>query len=407
MSAESKAPDQENTPLYRDGGLSEIQAAIRAEGFDGWLLYDFHGQNPIAASLLGLGKTTRRSFALIPATGEPALLLHAIEHSSWRHWPWAKRSYSGWREMEEELATLVNGHPRLAMETSARSGVPTLDLVPAGIAELLSSFGVDAESSGNLVSAFHSRWSEAQLDVHRRTAVTVARVAWGAFNFAADGVRLGTPRREGDVAEWIHAELAARGVGSDVDCIVAIGPRAADPHYHPGSGGESIQRGDVLLIDLWGRPSAADVAADQTWMGFMGATLPDNARSAWEVVRDARDAGVAFLQERHAAGRDVRGFEVDDVCRALITERGYGDNFVHRTGHSIDRDMHGSGPNLDNLETRDDRILVPGVGFSIEPGVYLPDVLGVRSEINVHWGEEGPEVTTPDPQEEVFLLLDE
>jgi Xaa-Pro dipeptidase len=393
--------------LFREGGLPEIQAAIRAEGLDGWLLFDFHGQNPVAAALLGLGKTTRRSFALIPSEGEPELLLHAIEHSSWRHWPWRKRSYSGWRQMEEALGQLVADRPRLALETSARSAVPTLDLVPAGIAELLRAAGVEPASSGTLVSAFHSRWTGEQLEVHRETAVTVAAVARDAFAFAADGARSGRPRAEGEVSAWIHAELAARGVGCDVDCIVAIGPRAADPHYHPGSEGEPIRRGDLLLIDLWGRPSPRDVAADQTWMGYMGAELPESARPVWEAVRDARDAALRFLRERAAAGQEVRGFEVDDVCRALIAGRGYGDRFVHRTGHSIDRDMHGSGPNLDNLETRDDRKLIPGIAFSVEPGIYLPDVLGVRSEVNVFWSDSGPEVTTPEPQDEVFLLLEE
>jgi Xaa-Pro aminopeptidase len=191
-----------------------------------------------------------------------------------------------------------------------------------------------------------------------------------------------------------------------MDCIVAIGTRAADPHYQAVGAGETIARGDLLLIDLWGA-YAGSVAADQTWMGMMGARVDERVQEIWEAVRDARDAALQFLRERFDAGVDVRGFEVDQVARALITDRGYGERFVHRTGHSIDTDLHGSGPNLDDLETRDDRTLVPGVGFSVEPGIYLPNEIGIRSEVNVYWGPEGPEVTPARVQSEIFLLLDD
>ena len=195
--------------------------------------------------------------------------------------------------------------------------------------------------------------------------------------------------------------MESRGIGVGHDCIVAIGPRAADPHYQPGAVGETIQRGDLLLIDLWGARFEGDVYSDQTWMAFMGSEPTGEMETIWAAVRDARDAGVAFLRERFDAGEEVRGFEVDDICRGVIAERGYGPYFVHRTGHSIDRELHGSGPNLDNLETRDDRLLVPGVGFSVEPGIYLPDHIGVRSEINVFWGPDGPEVTPKTTQREI------
>ena len=395
------------SPLLSPEGVERVQAALRDMGLHGWLLFEFHGQNPIAASLLELGWNTRRSFTLVPDRGDPVAVIHAIEGSSWRHWPWGKRIYSSWREMEEALADLVRGRPRLAMEISPGSSIPYLDRVPAGMAELFRAVGVDPVSSGDLVSMFHSRWSEDQLVTHRRTAGIVADVATEAFRRAANAVQAGEPTTEGALSQFIRRRLHDEGLEEEVDCIVAIGPRAADPHYAPDDVGESISSEALLLIDLWGKPGPGDVCADQTWMGFLGSVLPDRTQKIWEAVRDARKAGVELLETRVAAGDEVRGYEVDDACRQLIKDRGYASHFVHRTGHSIDVDLHGSGPNLDNLETRDDRLLITGVGFSIEPGIYVPDEIGIRSEVDVYFGPEGPEVTTPNPQEEVFLLLDD
>ncbi len=391
--------------IIESGDVSRVQEALRAAGLDGWLFYEFHGQNPVSKAMLGLDWTTRRSFTLVPAEGEPAALIHAIEHSSWRHWPWAKTSYAGWREMEAGLAELLKGKRRIATEMSERNSVPTLDLVPAGIVELVRELGVELVSSGDLVSAFYSVWTPQGLDEHLRSAETVKQVAAAAFETAAAAVRDGSPLREGELASWIRAELGRNGLTLEVDCIVAIGPRAADPHYNPGETGEVIGEGEVLLIDLWGKATEAGVPADQTWMGILAADVPERVQQVWEAVRDARDAALGFLQARYEAGDTVRAFEVDDVCRGVIAERGFGDYFIHRTGHSIDRDLHGSGPNLDNLETRDDRTLVRGVGFSVEPGIYLPDDLGVRSEVNVYWGPEGPLVTPSESQQEIFRLL--
>lgn len=376
-------------------------------GLDGWLLFEFHGHNPVAASLLGLEATTRRSFALIPREGEPRALIHRIEGSAWRTWPWERRTYAGWRELEEELTVLVSGTGRLAMEISPGSAVPTLDLVPSGVVDLVRQRGVELVSSGDLVTRFHATWTPRQWKTHRRTAETVARVARDAMAEAAERVGEGRPLDEGTLSRWILSELEARGVGEDRDCIVAVGDRASDPHYAPDGAGEVIGPGRLLLVDLWGRPTPGDVFADQTWMGYLGPELPPEISEIWRAVRDARDAGLDFLRARHREGREVRGAEVDDRVRRVISDRGWGEAFVHRTGHSIDTELHGSGPNLDNLETRDDRRLVPGVGFSVEPGIYLPGRIGVRSEVNVHWGSDGVEVTPEEVQEEVFLLLDE
>lgn len=400
------AGDGDRALADRPDALAEIQGELRDMGLDGWLLYDFHGRNPVAVGLLGLKGPTRRSFALIPVEGEPVALTHAIESSSWRHWPWPRRTYRGWRELEKEVSELVPEGARLAMEVSPGSAVPTLDLVPAGVIDLVRGAGARVESSGDLVSAFHSRWSEGQLHRHRQTAETVRRVAMEAFQRAADGARAGQEWREGELADWIRARLPEEGLAVGVDCIVAVGRTAADPHYQPGEdGGERLAPGEPVLIDLWGQPTAEDAPADQTWMGFLGPSreIPERYRDVWDAVRGARDRALDLLGE----GRELRGWEVDAACREFLDERGLGGYFLHRTGHSIDRELHGSGPNLDNLETRDERRLLPGVGFSVEPGVYIGGEIGVRSEVNVHLGPEGPEVTTPEPQQEILALLDD
>jgi Xaa-Pro aminopeptidase len=386
-------------------GIARVQEALAEAGLDGWLLFEYRGQNWIAASLLGVENTTRRAFVLMPRSGEPCLLVHAIESTAWRGWSWGVEQYAGWREMEAKLGALVRGAPRLAMEVSPGSAVPTVDTVPSGLIELLRALGVRPVSSQDLVSEFHSVWSAVQLEEHRRAAEVVASVAAAAFTRAAEAVSGGVPTTEGALSGWIRDALRARGVSVDVDTHVAVGAGAADPHYAPAGDGETIRRGDLLMIDLWGRTSTAAVSADQTWMGYLGSSVPDDMRNVWGIVREARDAAVGFLRRRFDAGEEVRGNEVDDVSRGVIDAAGFGAYFVHRTGHSIDTRLHGSGPNLDNLESRDDRRLVRGVGFSVEPGIYLPGRFGVRSEINVHWGDAGPEVTPKRPQEEIFALL--
>ena len=393
-------------PMIDTEQVARVQEALRAAALDGWLFFDFRGLNPVTNAMVGLGWTTRRSFTLVPAEGEPVALIHAIEHSSWRHWPWAKRDYAGWREMETKLGELVADRPRLAMEVSARSSVPTLDRIPAGMLELLKEMGVEPVSSGDLVSTFYSVWSQEQLEEHRISAETVRQVALDAFQRAADHIRQGSPLIEGQLGAWIRSELTSRGVGVDADTHVAIGPNAADPHYDPRDAGAPISEGEVLLIDLWGKMTEGGVPADQTWMGILAGSVPSRVQTIWEAVRGSREAGIEFLRDRHAQGSEVHGYEVDDVCREYLREAGFDEFFVHRTGHSMDLELHGSGPNLDNLETRDDRLLVPGVGFSIEPGVYLPNDVGIRSEINVHFGADGPEVTPRERQDEILLLLD-
>jgi len=390
--------------LTNPEGVSRVQEALRERDLDGWLLYEFRGQNWISAELLGTGWTTRRSYVLVPDEGEPKALVHAIERAAWRHWPFPMETYAGWEEMESKLATLIGDRRRIATEFSPGAAVPTVDLVPAGTLEMLRAAGVEPVSSGDLISLFFSVWNAEQLREHRKTGEAIAKVARDSFAEAASAIRAGSPHTEGSLTRWILKEMNAAGVTVDPDTHVAVDAGAADPHYAPAGEGETIARGCVLLVDLWGRPDQDKVFADQTWMGVMAPEAPAKVQEVWDIVKRSRDAGVELLKQRAAAGEVVRGFEVDAVCRKVIADAGYGEYFIHRTGHSMDRKLHGSGPNLDNLETRDDRILVPGVGFSIEPGIYLEGDFGVRSEINVHFGEDGPEVTPVEIQQDLFLF---
>ncbi|MDX1673974.1 MAG: M24 family metallopeptidase [Longimicrobiales bacterium] len=384
--------------------LDEIQAALKGYGLDGWVLYDLHARNPVAEKLLGVGELTRRYFVLVPASGEPTILMHGIETTPWAAWPWRKEVYVGWKALDERLSELVGGKT-VATEISENDAVPAVDMIPAGVAQLLRKAGAELASSADLITHFYARWTEEGLASHRRAAEVLAEVARETFERAADAVGAGRRITEGELHQWLLARLEERGVGTGPDAIVAIGENAANPHYENGPEGAAVKEGDVLLIDLWSRESDDAVYADQTWMGYLGSAVPEDVQRYWEAIRDARDAAVSFLEEEWAAGREVQGWEADDVTRDVVEERGFGEYFIHRTGHSIDQDVHGMGPNIDNLETHETRTLIPGVGFSIEPGIYVPGEVGLRTEIDVYMSDDGPEVTTPEPQQEIFTLL--
>lgn len=394
-------------PTFEDlkARLPEIQEAIREAGLDGWLLYDLHARNMVAAKLVGHGDMSRRWFVLIPGDGEPRALVHGIEELPWQHWPWSRERYVGWQELADALRTLVGSAQRVAMEFSPGNAVPAVDLVPAGVLERVLATGVEVVSSADLVTLFHARWSTEQLASHRRAAAVLAQVAEATFRRLAGAVGDGQTPREAEVMDWVIADLAARGCGVGSDCIVATGVNAANPHYGPVDGGAAFKRGDVVLLDLWAKEAEDAVYADQTWMAYLGAQVPERPAQLFEIIRDARDAAVRRAEEVWASGKELRGYELDDAARAVVTDGGYGAFFIHRTGHSIDRDTHGAGPNIDNLETHETRLIVPGVGYSIEPGIYIPGEVGLRTEINVYVSESGPEVTTPHPQDAVAALL--
>ncbi len=387
--------------------LPEIQQALRDAGLGGWLLYDLHARNPVARALVGQGDLTRRYFVLLPADGEPTAVIHGIEEAPWERWPWPRRRYVGWKELAAALEELLGPLDRVAMEAVDRDAVPAIDYVPWGVVELIRAAGPDVVPSGELITRFYARWTAEQLESHRRAARALADTAREAFEHLADRVRSGADPHEGEMREWVIARLRERGVGTGADCIFAKGVNAANPHYGIEGRGAALGRGDVVLLDLWAKESEEMVYADQTWMAVLGPDVDDHVQRVWEAVRDARDAGVALLRERWDAGRTVQGYEVDDAVRGVISRRGFGEAFFHRTGHSIDRDTHGSGPNIDNLETHEVRTLIPGIGFSIEPGIYLAGDVGIRSEIDVYIDASGPEVTPPEPQREIFRLLAE
>jgi Xaa-Pro dipeptidase len=386
--------------------LAELQSALEKAGLDGWLLYDFHGLNPVAVGMLELpGMTTRRFFVYIPRSGMPVAITHAIEQGPWLEWPatWRKEQYSSWRLLESLLAGLVKGK-RVAMEYSPGDAVPYLDRVPAGVIEMVRSAGATVVTSADLVSRFYAVWTDDQRASHERASRAVSTIGQQAIRLAGSRADSASPLTEHALQKWIMERFDSGGLEADHGPIVAIGPNAANPHYEPtAASSATIKRGDILLVDLWAREKNG-VFADQTWMGSLGAPSERDTK-VWLAVRDARDAAISLLRERLDAHKPVRGGEVDDAARAVITQRGYGEHFIHRTGHSIDpRDLHGSGPHIDNLETREERELIPGVGFSIEPGIYLPGDVGMRSEVNGYIGTDGVLITPADYQKELLIV---
>ncbi|HKA23356.1 MAG TPA: Xaa-Pro peptidase family protein [Candidatus Eisenbacteria bacterium] len=389
--------------------LDQIQAALLQQGLDGWLLYDFRGLNPIAGRIAGFAPDThhtRRWFCLLPARGEPRWLHHAIEAHHFADKQGTKLVYAGWREMEANLAEVLKGVRRIAMEYSPKNGVPYVSRVDAGTFELVRSLGVEVVTSADLVSRFEAVWSAEGLESHRKAAAILDECAGRTHHFLQQCGKRGETPTEYEVQQLLAQMLRDRGMTMDSDPIVAVGPHSANPHYAPSAqGSHRVTPGSVVLIDLWGKldhPGA--ISADITWMAFQGPRVPDEVQKVWEAVAGARDAAVTFLKARAAARIETQGFEADDVARTVIRERGLEPHFLHRLGHSIGTEVHGNGANLDHFETRDERLLVPHTGFSIEPGVYLEGRFGVRSEIDMYWGDGAAEVTTS-VQDRVPALL--
>jgi Xaa-Pro dipeptidase len=387
--------------------LPTVQRALADAGVDGWLLYDFRGLNPIAGGLLRLeGMTTRRAFAFVPTRGTPVAMMHAIEQGPWRHWPreWSSEIYASWRSLESLLTRHLSGK-RVAMEYSAGDAVPYLDRVPAGVIEMVREAGATVASSGELVTRFYATWNAEHIASHERAAEEIATIARDAMTTVGERARGSEPLAEHELMSWIRDRFRRAGLTTDHGPNVSAGANAANPHYEPsGESPRVIRPGDIVLIDLWAREDPDGVWADQTWMASIGKPSAESS-AIWNAVRDARDAAIALVRAKAKADEPLRGADVDDAARTVIEQRGYGEYFTHRTGHSIDsRDLHGSGPHLDNLETREERLLVPGVAFSIEPGIYIPGKIGMRSEVNVYL-TPGEAVVTPREYQHELLIV--
>lgn len=387
--------------------LPAVQAAIRDAGLDGWLLYDFRGQNILAQRIAGVTpKLSRRWFYFVPASGEPRKLAHAIEPASLDHLPGAKTIYRRWQELEAGVGALLQGAKRIAMEYSPRNANPYIGRVDAGTIELVKSFGCEVVASGDLIQLFEATWDADQEKSHFEAA-QLCRAAYDvAFAFIASEIKSRSKVLETAVQSRIMEHFADHKMTTYSPPIVGVGPHSGDPHFDTSVATNlPIERGSFVLIDLWAkmdRPRA--VYADYTRVAFVGEKVPEQYTKIFNIVAQARDAGIETVRKAFAAGKPLMGWEIDDATRSVIEKAGYGDNFTHRTGHNIGQEVHGNGAHIDGLETRDDRRIIPRTCFSIEPGIYLPE-FGVRSEVDIYIdGTSAVHVTGGEPQKEVHRI---
>jgi Xaa-Pro aminopeptidase len=376
--------------------LAAIQAALRERNIDAWLFYDHHHRDPIAYRVLGLPAgmmVTRRWFYLVPAEGEPVKLVHKIEAGHLDTLPGKKLQYSGWQELFEQLKTMLAVYRDLAMQYSPNNSVFTVSLVDAGTVDLLRGLGKNIVSSADMVALFEATWSEEQIKTHFAARDSIDAITANAFKEIGRRVRNGGTT-EHEIQQWFMEAFEHENLVTDDPPIVAVNSNAGNPHYEPRADHPvAIREGDMVLLDVWGKKNIPGaVYYDITWVGFVGAAPSRRMREVFEVVRDARDAGVKTVVDAVNAGRRLAGFEVDKATRGHIQKAGFGEYFIHRTGHSIGTDVHANGANMDDLEIHDERQILPNSCFSIEPGIYLPE-FGVRLEVNVLVRPKSAEVT--------------
>ena len=380
--------------------IGAVQKALKADGLDGWLLYDFQGSNPVSYRLAGMGGAghlaTRRWFYLIPQSGEPQALVHAIERHNLDHMPGTKIVYAGRAQLQAGLTTLLGGLRRVAMEYSKNCAIPYVSRVDGGTIELIESIGAEVVSSGDLIQQFEARWSEAAIATHRSASEKLYRIKDKAFEEVTRRLRDGVATTEYDIQQKMVGWFTDEGLVADSAPCVSAQENAGNPHYLATAAEHRIIRpNELLLLDLWGKlRQPGSVYADITWIGFTGAAVPDRMAKAFAAICGARDAAVSAVQDAARAGREIRGFEADRAARRVLIDAGFEDAILHRTGHSLGENVHGNGAHLDDYETHDERRLMPGSGFTIEPGLYFKD-FGVRTEINMVWTAGGPEVTGP------------
>jgi len=390
--------------------LASVQSALQSAKLDGWLLYDFRGLNVLARRVLHIPADailSRRWFYFVPATGEPRKLVHQIEPHALDCVHGAAQRYLRWQELETGVKSLLTGCQRVAMEYAPRNANPYVSRVDAGTVELVRSFGIEIVSSGDLIQQFEACWDDEQWKMHLEAARHTRSAYDVAFGFIAQRIRNGGSVRETEVQKCIMDHFAAHGLITDHPPICAVGPHSGDPHYAPGPDSDApIRQGDFVLIDLWAKldkPRA--VYSDLTWTGFVDTEVPPKYETIFQIVARARDAAIQRVRSAFPHGPALRGWEVDQAARDVIEQAGHGTAFCHRTGHSIGQETHGNGANMDNLETHEERQVLPRTCFSIEPGIYLPE-FGVRSEVDVFVdAQRQVHVTGGDPQTSVVPIL--
>lgn len=393
--------------------IAEIQTALVEQGFDGWLFYDFRGSDILAPRILKAERLSgsRRWFYFVPRKGEPVKVVHAIEPEKLDALPGKKLIYREWQLLRDQVTKAIfdQGRPkgdfRIAMQYSPNNEIPYISRVDAGTIEMVRSTGVKIDSSADLVQQFEAVWTPEQLEMHKEAATNIQKVIVETFGEIKRRINADIPTTENDVQQFMMKRYEELGMNPS-PMIVAVNANAASPHYFPRTGrGAPIKRGDLVLIDTVTKvkkPRAP--AADLTWMGYVGETVPEEYTKIWDIVFEAQQAALKAIRDAFAAGRPITGAQVDDVSRGIIKKAGYADEFLHRTGHSIGEEGHGNGANIDNLETRDSRRLIPGTAFSIEPGIYFAGRFGVRSEIDVYIDGKNVIITHPH-QTEIFPIL--
>lgn len=412
-------PGQTGLPLHnpnllrsiteQSARVAEIQAALQKAKLDGWLFYDFRGSDIVGQRILKLERAggSRRWFYYIPASGEPAKVVHAIEPGQIDALPGKKLIYREWQLLQSQLTSAFGPRRglRIAMQYSPNNDIPYISRVDAGTIEMVRSLGVKVETSADLVQQFEAVWTEDQLAMHKEACVKLQKIILEAFDDIKRRMNENIPTTEIDVQKFMMRRFSEEGMQPS-PMIVAVNANAASPHYFPsGDRNAQIKRGDLVLIDSvtkLAKPKAP--AVDLTWVGYVGETVPDEYVKIWNIVFEAQQAAFNFVKSAFRDGKAIKGAQVDDVSRSVIKKAGYGDQFLHRTGHSIGEEGHGNGANIDNLETRDTRTLIPRTAFSIEPGIYLAGKFGIRSEIDVYVTETDAVITAPHQTEIIAIM---
>ena len=391
--------------------LKKVQQILSQLDFDAWLLYDFRFSNELALNMLGISKKshlTRRFYYLIPKQGEPKKISNAIETFHFDELPGKLLPYASYDSLIQNLKTSLEGIKKVAMEYSPMNAIPYISRVDAGTIEQIRSLGVEIVSSADLISMYNALWTKEQYDENKPVADALNEIVYKSFAFIKKKILKSQSITEYDVQQFIMGEFKRRKLFTDDPPIVGVNENSANPHYTPTKqNNKKIKKGDFVLIDLWAKQNNEDaVWADITWVGFVGTSIPDKYVKIFDIVAKARDAAFELVVSRFKQKKEIRGYEVDAVCRKVIDDAGYGKYFIHRTGHSITTDLHGSGAHIDNFETKDERLLLPSTSFSIEPGIYLPGKFGVRSEINVFITKDRKVMFTgKEKQKEIVAIL--